>query len=353
MTDMSGIHSAIVALGPREFASRAGFKVDHRGRGRCPIHGGHNDEQFALTTKRGEVVLAHCFNCGFSGDALDLLGALRGRTDFAGKLAAVTELLGMAPIPANTESFQSEPDRIDPSSYHNVVTALRDACQQFRPIRDVCLYVQQRKLLDLAPEFGLFALPDRARQPEVIAQLCKMFEAETLHKCGLINRDSRGRYNFRQLQWANHRLCIPWTGPAGQIDVLQRRTIDSNKPKYVFPSGIAPMHPFGVAQLRNVPKSHPIAFVEGALDVLAMAALCRREGFGIVPLGLPGVSTWRTSWGELCSARDVYIALDNDKAGNEAFGELAVKVQQSGPAEVRLWKPECGKDWNDELKAAS
>ena len=354
MIELGELHAAIVALGPREFASRLGFKVDRRGRGRCPIHGGHNDQQFALTVKHGEVMLVHCFACGLGCDAIDFVGTLRGRPDFPGKLEAVADLLGMAPIPVSTEPFEPEPERIDPLSYHNVITALRAICLQYRPIRDVCQYLQRRKLLGLAPEFELFALPERAKQPEVIEHLRKTFEVETLAACGIIRRKKSGAFEMRQLQWSNHRLCIPWTSPSGQVEALQRRTLDSSKPKYVFASGVAPMHPFGIERLKEVAKDHPIAFVEGALDVLALTSICRREGFALVPLGLPGVSTWRESWGEICRGREVYVALDNDKAGTEAFAELAPKLHEVGASQIHWWQPTSGKDWGDTLnKVAS
>lgn len=349
--ELAELRAAIVALGPQEFANRAGFKVDRRGRGRCPIHGGHNDEQFALTAKRGEVVLFHCWNCGASGDAIDLLGLLRGRSNFAGKLEAVAELLGMGPIPTNAQPFEPEPERINPLSYHNAVAALRETCHQFKPIRDVCQYLQGRKLLSLASEFGLFALPEPLKQAEIVSDLCKTFEPETLTRCGLVNRDKRGGYNFRQLQWSNHRLCIPWTNPSGQIEALQRRCLDSSKPRYVFPSGIAPMHPFGIAQLRALPKDHPIALCEGALDAIALTAICRREGYSIIALGLSGVDGWRESFRDLCRGRRLYVALDADEPGEDAASAIGLEAHLFGASQVIRWAPNYGKDWSDQLLA--
>jgi DNA primase len=351
VTDLAELHSAIVALGAQEFARRADFKVDRRGRGRCPIHGGHNDEQFALTVKEGRVMLAHCWNCGFGGDAIDLVGALRGRSrsDFVGKLEVVADLLNMGPIPDRAEQFEPEPERIDPLSYQNVVMALRKTCLKFKPIRDVCEYLKGRKLLSLASEFGLFALPDRTKQGEVVAELLKVFEVETLFASGLIRRDDSGRYDFRHLQWSEHRLCVPWANLSGQVEALQRRCLGSSKPKYVFPSGIAPMHPFGIAQLRTVPKDHPIAFCEGALDTIALTAICRREGYSIIALGLPGVDGWRESYSDLCRGRVVYLAFDNDAAGTKAFVDLAPRLHEAGVTEIHRWQPDCGNDWGDTL----
>lgn len=345
------LHGAIVALGLREFASRLGFRVDSHGRGACPVHGGHNDQQFTLRAKDGRVVLAHCWNCGFAGDAIDLVGTLRGRSDFAGKLEAVAKLLNMAPIADRAEQFEPEPERIDPLSYHNVIVALREICLKFRPIRDVCRYLQARKLLDLASEFGLFALPERSKQGEVISQLRGTFEPETLVKCGLLLPPKDGRCNFRQLQWSEHRLCIPWTNPSGQVEVLQRRCLDSSKPKYVFPSGIAPLHLFGISKLKAVSERHPIAFCEGALDTLALAAICRHESHNIVPLGLPCVDGWRESFRDLCRGRVVYVALDADDAGEDSVGAIGLEAHLSGAAQIIRWAPNAGKDWGEQLLA--
>ncbi len=352
MTDVGQLHSAIIALGPREFASRAGFKVDRHGRGSCPVHGGHNPSQFTLRIRNGRLK-AHCFPCRFDVDAIELLGMLRGRSDFAGKLEAVAELLNMAPIPDRTEHCEPEPERIDAVSYHNVITELKRICLKYRPIRDVCRYLQVRKLLELALEFGLFAIPDRSKQAEVISQLCKTFEPETLLKCGLVNRNKQGCYTLRQLQWSEHRLCIPWTSASGQVEALQRRCLDSSKPKYVFPSGVAPMHPFGIEQLRTVPKDHPIAFVEGALDTIALTTICRREGYSIIALGLPSVDGWRESFRDLCRGRVVYVALDADDAGEDAVGVIGLEAHLSGAAQVIRWAPNAGKDWGEQLSRAS
>ena len=353
LTAVNEIHAAIVALGPREFAGRAGFKVDRRGRGACPIHGGHNGEQFALTAKRGEVVLAHCFNCGFAGDAIDLLGALRGRTDFAGKLEAVAELLAMAPIPANSEPFEPETERIDQSSYHNVVTELVAECRKYQPIRDVARYIKSRGVLDAAVEYGLFALPPVDCHRSVIDALLQQFELETLVAAGLGWQMKDGLIRRDALSFARNRLCIPWRSPEGRIETLQRRVLDSSNPRYVFPKGIKALHPFGIDKLKCAPKDQPIALVEGALDCLSLAVICSKNDFNIIPLALGSVSNWGDNWGQYCSGRVVYIALDNDTAGTKAFGELAVKTRDAGATQVRWWRPEA-KDWNDELtKVAS
>jgi DNA primase len=55
----------------------------HRGRGRCPIHGGDNDQAFAVYPP-GRW---HCYRCDEGGDVVDLAAAVEGGGAWAATLA--------------------------------------------------------------------------------------------------------------------------------------------------------------------------------------------------------------------------------------------------------------------------
>ncbi len=351
MTNVSALHEQATRLGCIELASRLGFRVRGsyaRARGACPVHGGHNDQTFSLTLKDGALI-AHCFGCGFAGDVIALVGALRGVADFRAQVDATIEVLNMAPIPERAPEQTTNAPPIDAISYHNVVTALVVECRKHRRGNDVAQYLRSRGILDIVPEYGLFPLPQRDRHRSIIDALLEQFELDTLVAAGLIWQTKDGRIVRDALSFARNRLCIPWRGPDWRVEALQRRVLDSSNPRYVFPRGIKAMHPFGVEKLRDVASAQSIALVEGALDAISLAAICRREGFDIVPLGLPGVDGWRDAWGQYCEGRTVYIAFDADEAGMKAFADLAPVVRDAGASEVRWWQPERGKDWNEEL----
>jgi DNA primase len=342
MIDLPALHALLVALGPKELASRAGFVVDRRGRGCCPLCSTKNSEAFSLA-HRGEIIVAHCFACGWSGDALDLLGRINGTNQFREKLREAQDILGMPQQHLEIDAFDAAPERIDTQTYHNVITALRASCLQFRPILDVCEYLESRCLLDMAAEFGLFALPKREHQYVVIAELTATFGVETLGRCGLLRQGRDGRYMTRELQWSQHRLCIPWLARDGRIDALQRRKLgDWGKPKYIFPAGIAPTQPFG-CQLLRAGDARPVALVEGALDVVALTKLCRLNGIDRVALGMPGVDGWRESWSSYLQGRDTYVATDNDEAGDSFQLEIVGDITR-----FFRWRP-IRKDWGEEL----
>ncbi len=61
-------HSELPAIS--ELLSRLDIPPGRRGRTRCPIHRGNNEQAFSYSNERG---LWHCFRCGVGGDALDLV----------------------------------------------------------------------------------------------------------------------------------------------------------------------------------------------------------------------------------------------------------------------------------------
>lgn len=353
--DVSSIHAQVAQLGCLELASRLGFRTrgsHNRARGACPIHGGHNTQTFSLTLKDA-VLVAHCFGCGFAGDVIELVGAVRGLDEFAAKVNATLDVLSMAPIPEQAPKQVTDAPPIDALSYYNVVTALINECRKHRPIADVARYLRSRGILGVAPEYGLFALPPCDKQRTIIDALHEQFELETLVAAGVLRRTNDGQVRRDVLSFARNRVCIPWRGPDGHIETLQRRVLDSSNPRYVFPKGIKARHPFGVERLKDAPKDTPIAFVEGALDCLSLATICRNRGLDIVPLALGSVTNWGKNWEQYCNGREVYLCLDADKAGDTRMPELAVLIDAAGASSIRWWRPEHGKDWGDELLAGA
>lgn len=202
---------------------------------------------------------------------------------------------------------------------------------------------------------------------------------DLLIRADLAQYNQRGEFVPKFGRW---RLVIPWRAPDGRITCLQRRRTwkhngDGPEPaKYVFPSGIRPEWPYGAdslcigyesrdrkgvgcgvsssgyERLRNdahrpvvgsqraaatghvgslsVPNSRAffpatlVAFVEGAVDVLAMRAL--HPSF--VALGLPGIRGWRSSWAELVVG-EFRVCLDRGKVDRRGLipeDEAAARV---------------------------
>jgi transcription elongation factor Elf1 len=84
-----------------------------------------------------------------------------------------------------------------------------------------------------------------------------------------------------------------------------------------------------------------IVITEGPFDALSLAAI------GIPSIALVGTSG--PAWLRVkCGLRRVAIALDADKAGDDAAAKLSAELTSLG-AQCERWRPQGGKDWNEIL----
>lgn len=343
----------------------------------CPWHD-ERTPSCSVTRGRDGTIRVRCFGCSATGDVLALVAQVNGldlRRDFVAVLRRAAELanaydvladLDAGPVerrtfPVEPRSVErrtfpeepvadDEPQQLDADSYDAVATFLLGAC----PLDgDVARYVEGRGLLQVAQAAGLGALPPYAAQAPLVARMVERFGVDTLVAAGLLNVGDDGP-DLRAFRSPAARLLIPWRGPgvAALVDVLQRRRIDSGQPKYVAPAGRRQRHPFGVDTLEIAGPDTSVAYVEGALDALAVAAFAAQEGLDVVALGLPGVSSWRSSWASYAAGRVARIALDADAAGEGKVAELQRDLHAAGAARVtRLRPPQGFKDWCDALVA--
>jgi hypothetical protein len=174
--------------------------------------------------------------------------------------------------------------------------------------------------------------------------------------------------------WSRHRLVIPWRGPDGRIQALQRRLVDAprrmrdgrEEPRYVLTW--APRWPYGIERLEvddgtdcrdsetcqvvaeqsetggaarlsgprgrisqerwlyHSSRKSTVVFVEGAIDTLAARLLLKRPA---VVLGLPGTGGWVSSWAGLVGDRKVFWGLDGDAAGDRKAAQGAIDVAEA------------------------
>ncbi len=308
----------------------------------CPWHG-EKHASCSVTLGPDRTVRVHCFTCHVSGDALSLIAQVLDldiKTQFREVLTEAARIAGSEP--AGRYEPVPEPARLtlDAASYKAVAARLLELCPLEKE-REVVLYLERRKLFVPAWQARLAALPAPGKQQDALIQaLLREFEPATLELAGLM-RQGQG------LVYPLHRLIIPWCGRDGSIDILQRRRIDDAEPrkKYVMPRGRGPLYPFGAEQLRNHAADAEIAFVEGALDVLALRLLARRDGLSIVPLGVPGVGNCPGEWVALAKGRPVLIGFDADAAGERNVASFARDLREAGATRVQRWTPTAAKDW--------
>ena len=345
---------------------------------RCPWHA-EKTASCSITNGPDGTIRARCFGCDASGDLLSLAAAVYGldmRGGFPETLRRVAEDfrlwsvvleltkerpsgngLQMAPR-ATCNGFKSTPPPpplpvVDPAIYDALTSALLERC----PIGDepdARAYLEARGVFADAEARGFGALPSsKGAQLEALAPLAREFGADTLVRAGLVKAAPGG-------VWAPaHRLLIPWRDRNGRILSVQRRLIGPSSkdgpPKYLFPRGLAmPGEPFGADTfegafelLKHRRSPIEVAFVESAIDALAMTALARRHGAPRIALGLPSASTWRSEWARFATGLRAIVATDADAAGEKVALRIIEDCKAAGAASIARRTPTCGKDWGD------
>jgi DNA primase len=321
----------------------------------CPWHK-EKTPSCSISTGPDGTLRVRCFGCGASGDALTLIAEVMGldtRREFHEVLEEAARIARIRLDGAASPRRPRSPDKgngdAGPRAREGVSAIGRIVLHLGRlddsPIASgVCAYLARRGLLDEAQRDGFAALPVAEFHPAWVRLLRDALERDLVDASGLLRRDA--------FVFPDHRLVIPWRTPDGELDTLQRRKlIGDAEPRYVFPSGVGPRFPFGVDALGKNGPDTPIAFVEGALDVLAARALYRQDGIDRVPLGLPGVNGWRREWSEFARGRAVFLAFDGDEAGDRAVGPIADDLEAAGAARVFRARPVGGKDWGAIIEA--
>ena len=344
-SDVDAVRLSLVD--PLDVARRLGIDKGHRRQGSggilvvCPAHG-DNGPSCSITVGADRTLRVKCFGCDFSGDVFGLIGAVERLTlprDFRTAVALGAELARVALSEPVRFVAPDAPPPVDAETFAAMAEELLGAS----PLRgDVAAYLDGRRLLEDATRDGWGALSPPREQGRTFALLRRRFGVANVERSGLVKR---GAFSH-----PDARVLIPWRGADGRIVTLQRRRIDGGEPKYVVPAGRSTREPYGADRLAADPRA-PVAVVEGAIDVLALRALCRRKGVVCIPLGVQGVSSWRASWGALARGRRAFTATDADEAGERCASAIARDLTEGGALSVRRWVPPGANDWADVLAA--
>lgn len=320
---------------------------------------------------KGEIRVQCFAGCQHvAGDVLKLIAAayrLDCARDFKEVLSIGARLAGLdagdltaaraRPLPRRPAP-PPEPPPLDDSVFAAIVAPLLH-CGRLDGsplVRDVERYLDARGLLGAAQADGWAALPPPGPTLAAWVQmLSDVFEETALLASGLFYKRKSGEL---ALPWPDHRLVIPCRSPAGAVYTLHRRLLRAPKgdeQKYAIPRGRPLRWPYGVEQLASAPADAPIAFVEGAVDVLAIQELDRAAGIERVVLGVPGLEAWGRAWADLARGRRAFVATDADEKGRAAARFWIADLLACGALDVQRVEPAHAKDWAEELarKAAA
>jgi DNA primase len=158
------------------------------------------------------------------------------------------------------------------------------------------------------------------------------------------------------IEWPDYPLCIPWSDRFGRIQCVQRRRLDDGKPKYRSPRGRSPRAPFNIeflsSALEHIGHEAPVVVTEGALDALARRKIARVEREQCAVVGIYSASTAGSGLPtDLLRGRRIILALDNDKAGEDACKTVMAALRGVALGFERE-TPLGEKDWGDALCAA-
>ncbi len=283
-------------------------------------HGDSNPSLGFTVNKNGEGYFK-CFACGISGSIVDLYALVKG-VEVSEAIRGIkqqygdNELVPLAKIVKPTKT------------YSEVRKASKEVKETYKKFYQVCikqglskpikeyLMGQERGLTEeTIKQFKLFSI---SKTEQLVNELKEVCSTEELIEAGLFAKSSRGTY----FKFADYPVVIPYLED-GEIVYIKARRLDRKNPKYMQVSGLSiPL--FNSDLLKTLDKTKPLYICEGEFDTM----ITTQNGFNAV--GVIGVNGLKQEIIEDLVGFNVYIAFDNDKAGQSAIKEVAMRLREAG-----------------------
>ncbi len=336
----------------------------------CPWHGEKNPSCRIEPGPNEGTLRAKCFSCNAGGDVLALIAAvhrLDARRDFQRILDIGAELAGIH-LDRGPATGAPRPPRAAPAP----PPAPAPRAEPRPALSPVAFAAGVEQLLALSPLGGSSLAAGLEARGVLREALADGWGALPVDLAPLLPELQRPELAWMAapggIRSPEHRLLIPWRAPGGQVWTLQRRyapltgeEVPAKGGKYMLPDAAqhrpAAEYPYG-ADSPDLQTAEELWLVEGAVDVLALRAL-NAGGFlagkrrSLVALGLAGVPHWPKvrAWTlQQARGRRVFLALDADRAGEDAVRGLVADFQRAGA--VRRQRPGSGfKDWAEATAA--
>lgn len=196
-----------------------------------------------------------------------------------------------------------------------------------RPVIDQKLISKWHK--SLSPIHRKYLQTERVLSDDIIDQFELGFDGERLT---IPIRDEFGN-------WVNAKRYDPKAKLRGMPKMLNYK-LQSEERSYGSPAMIYP-----IGALVHTPDSEPVIICEGELDALALISI----GFTAVT-STHGSTSWPKHYTEMFRGRDVVIAYDNDRAGEDGTNTVLDNLRKVVKSAKRLHVPsDVGKDITDWL----
>lgn len=302
----------------------------------------HNDQRTKSFSANLDLKLFHCFSaaCGVAGNAIHLYALCKNIT-YEQSIEELSERFASEIKPRSLEALTMHVSvKKEWAATAEIFTEMWKACPAAVDVPEVRDYLENRKLLSVAEQFGV-----KASVAEVVLPpLAKKFGVAELMRAGVLapfSTEERWAASFH-----SPAVFIPlFLG--SKVVYYQTRALQADiNPKYLNPSGIQPPCLYRHDALLS--GKDVVYVAEGPLDTLSLEVL------GYSPaVGLIGTESFLDEWLPDFRCRKVVLCLDVDKAGSASAQELGLKFVSRG-IDVSLWEPPVGiKDVNELLKLKS
>jgi len=303
----------------------------------CPFH----EEKLGSFRINLESGLHHCFGCGQSGS--DIVAFIRAykTLGFVQALELLSELTGV-PLPKNIEdidkgnlvkrkllhmkeSYLAEGLDID---YTPVYDFLLNLCSRDKAVE----YLHSRGILHadrVVDSMRVRVLDDYDR---INNELLNHFSLRRLIQAGIVTER-------KNLIFLSHRLLFPFKYDNSLIYMTARSFDNVTKPKYLNLRDRTIPNFYNVDAVLN---NDTVFVCEGITDTLALV------GAGLPAVGIAGASNINSKVLEILQDKNVIIAFDNDKAGEQGKRKLLDTLKYIANS-VRVYEKE-EKDILDHLQ---
>jgi len=297
--------------------------------GYCLFHNDQNTKSFSANL---ESKLFHCFGCGAKGNAIQLYAKWRN-VDIAiakQELEELPEVRSVEYLEAQLKPY----DKLPVWKKLEILTAYKNAMPLLTTVPELKKYMNDRGISDKT----LDTYDVRAYKQW---SSCPYSYGDQLH-AGVLDTGETVT-SFRE-RFVNHTILFMFK-VAGQVTYIQGRM--SREPagsdlKYLGIRG-GVTHAFNHDVVIDPNVDH-IFVCEGAMDTLSMIELGYTNSIGII-----GVEGFKPSWIEDSKVKLITLALDNDRAGNEAFTKLSASFRQKNIEVNKFLFPTEFKDVNQFL----